>query len=282
MLEKIGLVVKEDTRALKVADAFSRWLDHRGLSVFRETARGSKPVPACGAPPDLDLVFALGGDGTFLAAARWVGNLGIPILGVKFGEVGFLAEEVAERLYETAGSVLEGNFDLEERMCLRVTLQRGDEVLLEERALNDVVISNGALARLARVRTEIDGRYLTTYAGDGLIVATPTGSTAYSMAAGGPVVHPSIEAILLTPICPFTLTNRPLILKDDAKITIYLDPRSSEHVMMTCDGHAGYPLHHGESLVVSRAKVPVKLVRLPGKRYFDILKEKLRWSGERI
>lgn len=282
MAKKVGLVVKEDTRALKVAEAFSLWLDHQGISVFRETARAINPVPACGALPDLDLVFVLGGDGTFLSAARWVGNLGIPIFGIKFGEVGFLAEEIAERLYETAVPVLEGHYELEERMCLRIALQRGDEVLLEERVLNDVVISKGVLARLARVRTEIDGRYLTTYAGDGLIVATPTGSTAYSMAAGGPVVHPSIAAILLTPICPFTLTNRPLILKDDARITIYLDSRSSEDIRITCDGQTGYPLHHGEALVVSRAKMPVKLVKLPGKRYFDVLKEKLHWSGERI
>lgn len=282
MSPKVGLVVKEDTQAFKVADAFSLWLVHQGITVFQESAQASSPIPSSGAPCDLDLVFVLGGDGTFLAAARWVGNLGIPILGIKFGEVGFLAEEIAERLYETASSVLEGNYTLEERMCLRVALQRGEEVLLEERSLNDVVIFKGALARLARVRTEIDGRYLTTYAGDGLIVATPTGSTAYSMAAGGPVVHPSIEAILLTPICPFTLTNRPLILRNDARIGIHLDPRSSEEIMVTCDGQIGYPMHHGEALVVSRAQTPVKLVKLPGKRYFDVLKEKLHWSGERI
>jgi NAD+ kinase len=167
-------------------------------------------------------------------------------------------------------------------MRLRVTLSRGGEILMEERVLNDVVISKSALARLARVRTEIDGRYLTTYTGDGLIIATPTGSTAYSMAAGGPVVHPAIEAILLTPICPFTLTNRPLILPDGVQITVRLDPRSSGDIMMTCDGQSGHALHHGDTLCVVRAEAPVRMITLPDQRYFDVLKAKLRWSGERI
>ncbi|MCW7754947.1 NAD(+)/NADH kinase [Desulfobotulus sp. H1] len=282
MAATVGLIVKEDEQAQKTADAFSVWLANRGLKVVRHSASGEEVLSYCGAPSEVEVVFALGGDGTFLSAARWIGNRGVPLLGVKFGEVGFLAEVVEDRLYEIADAVLEGYYTAEERMCLRVSLHRGGQVLLEERVLNDVVISKGALARLARVRTEIDGRYLTTYTGDGLIIATPTGSTAYSMAAGGPVVHPFLKAILLTPICPFTLTNRPLILPDGVRVTVRLDPRSSEDIMLTCDGQSGHALQHGDSLSVVRAEIPVRMITLPDQRYFDVLKAKLRWSGERI
>ncbi|TYT74739.1 NAD(+)/NADH kinase [Desulfobotulus mexicanus] len=282
MARTVGLMVKDDEQAQRTADAFSVWLVNRGLEVVRALASGYGPVACCKAVKGVEVVFVLGGDGTFLSAARWVGNLGVPLLGVKFGEVGFLAEVPEDRLYEIADAVLQGFYTAEERMCLKVSLHRGDEILLEERVLNDVVIAKSAMARLARVRTEIDGRYLTTYTGDGLIVATPTGSTAYSMAAGGPVVHPFLEAILLTPICPFTLTNRPLILPEAARITIRLDSRSSENIMLTCDGQSGHDLQHGDSLCVERANTPLRLITLPGQRYFDVLKAKLRWSGERI
>lgn len=282
MARTVALVVKDDGQAQKTADAFSVWLGHRGVQVLRKTVVAENPMSCCDAPAGVDLVFVLGGDGTFLSAARWIGDFEIPLLGVKFGEVGFLAEVLEDRLYEIADAVLEGRYTAEERMRLRVTLSRGGEVRVEERVLNDVVISKSALARLARVRTEIDGRYLTTYTGDGLIIATPTGSTAYSMAAGGPVVHPAIDAILLTPICPFTLTNRPLILPDGVQVTVRLDPRSSGDIMMTCDGQSGHALQHGDTLSVLRAASPVRMITLPDQRYFDVLKTKLRWSGERI
>lgn len=282
MKRTVALVVKEDMQAQRTADAFTVWLGHRGVRVIRKTAVSDSSIPCCEAPLDADLAFVLGGDGTFLSAVRWIGNLEIPLLGIKFGEVGFLAEVVEDRLYEIAGAVLEGAYTAEERMCLRVRLSRGGELLVDEKVLNDVVISKSALARLARVCTEIDGRYLTTYTGDGLIIATPTGSTAYSMAAGGPVVHPTIDAILLTPICPFTLTNRPLILPGGVHVTVRLDPRSSGDIMLTCDGQFGHALQHGDTLWVVRAETPVRMITLPDQRYFDMLKTKLRWSGERI
>ncbi|MCP4692595.1 MAG: NAD(+)/NADH kinase, partial [Desulfobacterales bacterium] len=170
------------------------------------------------APAGLACVFVLGGDGTFLSAVRWTGDQDIPIMGVKFGEVGFLAETEAESLFAVAEEILEGRYSISTRMRLEVEILREGEKRVRETALNDVVINKGALARLARIETYIDDRHLTTYKADGLIVATPTGSTAYSMAAGGPIIHPDVPGIIMTPICPFTLTNRPLIVPDTACI----------------------------------------------------------------
>lgn len=281
-MKTVGLVVKDDAYASATADAFSLWLKDRGVTVIRKANLGDGKPFCCSAPEEMEAIFVLGGDGTFLAASRWTGDLSVPLLGVKFGEVGFLAEVLEDRLYETAQAVLSGDFAVEERMRLRLTLRREGKVVAEERVLNDVVISKSALARLARIRMDINGKYLTTYTGDGLIIATPTGSTAYSMAAGGPVVHPAIDAILLTPICAFTLTNRPLLLPDTGRMTMRLDARSTDTVMLTCDGQVGYEFRQGDELSVEKAASPVRLITMPDQRYFDVLKAKLRWSGERI
>ena len=202
-------------------------------------------------------------------------------MSVKFGEVGFLAETVEDNLVSAAESVLNNQFLTESRMRLLVKVTRKEKKLVCETVLNDIVINKGALARLAHVETYINDHYLTTYSADGLIVATPTGSTAYSLAAGGPVIHPAVPAILMTPICPFTLTNRPLIIPDSACIKIKLEKKSSD-IMLTFDGQAGFEINEEHTIIIQKSFYPVKMITLPDQHYFDVLKAKLRWSGGRV
>ncbi|MGD8491949.1 MAG: NAD(+)/NADH kinase [Desulfobacterales bacterium] len=283
-MKKIGLVVKSDAKAQEKAHELEGWLKSKKIEIIRkktvesgqENDNAALPPP----PTDLDCIFVLGGDGTFLSAVRWIGDHHIPILGVKFGEVGFLAEIAEEDLYPAAEKVLKGDFILRQRMRLVVKVMRGEKIRARETVLNDVVINRGALARLAHIETRIDDHYLTTYSADGLIVATPTGSTAYSLAAGGPVIHPAVPGIILTPICPFTLTNRPLIVPQSADITIRLAEGSSD-IVLTFDGQKGLELNDQDEIQVKKGPHPVHLITLPERQYFDILKNKLKWSGGR-
>jgi NAD+ kinase len=278
------LVVKEDEEALKTAEALAAWLREKGVRVStrRGYTAGGDPQPAEEAPSDLFCVFVLGGDGTFLSAVRWLGSLSVPILGIKFGEVGFLAESTEELVYDTAARILGGGFSLTPRMRLSVKVVRDGRLRARETVLNDVVVHRGVLARLADVETHVDGTYLTTYRADGLIIATPTGSTAYALAAGGPVVHPAVAALLLAPICPFTLTNRPLILPAMVRITLRLADKSAEDIQLTFDGQAGLEIDRRDEVVVEQAPVPVQMITLPGQDYYDVLKAKLKWSGGRV
>jgi NAD+ kinase len=283
-LKKIGLVVKTDDKAKKKADELKQWLRSRKIEIVRqktvESGQKNSADRLLPAPSDLDCIFVLGGDGTFLSAVRWIGDQKIPILGIKFGEVGFLAEIAEENLYHAAEKVLKGDFILRPRMRLSVEVRRRNKTVTREAVLNDVVINRGALARLAYIETYIDDHYLTTYSADGLIVATPTGSTAYSLAAGGPVIHPAVPGIILTPICPFTLTNRPLIVPESANIKIRLAKGSSD-IILTFDGQKGLEINDQNEIVIQKGPHPIHLITLPDRQYFDILKNKLKWSGGR-
>jgi len=282
--KKIALVVKSDRRACQKADELERWFTDRGLRVFRKNNLPSKGEPPAqepvSAPDDLTCVFVLGGDGTFLSAVRWIGEKPIPVIGVKFGEVGFLAEISEDNLFAVAETLLVEGFKTTPRMRLRVRVIRGDRELADETVLNDVVINRGALARLAYIDTVIDDQYLTTYVADGLIIATPTGSTAYSLAAGGPIVHPRVPGIMMTPICPFTLTNRPLIVPESACIRLRL-AKDATDIIVTFDGQAGFEINESDEIIVQKADNPVHLISIPGQGYFDLVKAKLRWSGGR-
>jgi NAD+ kinase len=283
-LKKIGLVVKSDDKAKQKAEELKQWLRSKKIEIVRkktvESGQKNSTRSLAPAPADLDCIFVLGGDGTFLSAVRWIGDQNIPILGIKFGEVGFLAEIAEENLYTAAETVLKGDFILRARMRLSVEVRRQNETLAQETVLNDVVINRGALARLAHIETYIDDHYLTTYSADGLIVATPTGSTAYSLAAGGPVIHPAVPGIILTPICPFTLTNRPLIVPESANIKIRLAKDSSD-IILTFDGQKGLEINDRDEIVIQKGPHPIRLITLPDRQYFDILKNKLKWSGGR-
>ncbi len=283
-LKKIGLVVKSDAKAQKKADELEAWLQSKKIETIRkktvESGQKNDNTSISSPPSDVGCIFVLGGDGTFLSAVRWIGDEDIPILGIKFGQVGFLAEIAEEDLYAAAEKVLRGDFILRSRMRLSVKVKRNEKTRARETVLNDVVINRGALARLAHIETHIDDHYLTAYSADGLIVATPTGSTAYSLAAGGPVIHPAVPGIILTPICPFTLTNRPLIVPQSANIKIKLAKGSSD-IVLTFDGQKGLELNDQDEIHIKKGSHPVNLITLPGRQYFDILKNKLKWSGGR-
>ncbi len=282
----IGLIVKADVEARKQADAFEKWLQAQGAKVVRQMIDWQAESGPAGrsnvAPSDLSCVFVLGGDGTFLSAVRWIGDQNIPILGVKFGELGFLAETDDNNLIKVGEAVLKGEFKTKPRMRLRIALIRDGSQIYEETVLNDVVINRGASAGLAHIRTYIDAHFLTEYRADGLIVSTPTGSTAYSLAAGGPIVHPNVNSIVLTPICPFTLTNRPLIVPDSVEIKIQLAEKSS-NANVTFDGQVGRAISDQDIITIRKGAHPIHVITLPDHDdYFDLLKTKLRWSGSRV
>ena len=281
----IAIFAKPLTEPLEKADELARWLSARGVGVVRKVSgppvTGLSGGKADSVPEEVSCIVVLGGDGTFLSAARWAGPRPIPILGVKFGEVGFLSEINQDDLFEVVEAVLDGRYHLEERSRLHVRVAEDGRTVAEELVLNEVAVNNATLARLAHIATWVDGEYLTTYRADGLIVATPTGSTAYSLAAGGPVIHPAVAAHVLTPICPFTLTNRPLIVPDTARIRLGLEYRGSDasDVTLTFDGQAGLGVSHRHEIHVEKAGHPVLLVKVPRQSYFEVLKTKLRWSG---
>ncbi len=283
--KKVGLFIKPQMEAVRKADDFEQWLTSRGIAVVRKQGVVSnRKIPVNStefAPLDLFCVFVLGGDGTFLSAARWIGDAPIPIIGVKFGEVGFLSETVEDTLFSAAEFILKNEFTTMARMRLLVRVLRDGKEIVREPVLNDIVINKGALARLARITTVIDGRYLTTFRADGLIVSTPTGSTGYSLAAGGPIIHPTVPGIVITPICPFTLTNRPIIVPDAVCIELRLGSSASD-IMLTFDGQVGLEITEKDTIIVQKGSQPIHMITLPGRNYFDVLKTKLRWSGERI
>ncbi|MBU0987767.1 MAG: NAD(+)/NADH kinase [Proteobacteria bacterium] len=284
-MKKIGIVVKIDAEAGRTADKLESWLRSRNIEVIRKEnlppSRKLKDKAKTYGPSDLYCIFVLGGDGTFLSAVRWIGDQNIPIIGVKFGEVGFLAETAEEDLFAAAEYILNNEFTINPRMRLKVKVMEGTRELACETVLNDIVINKGALARLAHINTYIDDHYMTTYSADGLIIATPTGSTAYSLAAGGPIVHPEVPGIIMTPICPFTLTNRPLIVPDSACIKIRL-AKKSQDIMLTFDGQAGFEINEGHIIDIRKSPYPVNMIIMPDQNYFDVLKTKLRWSGGRV
>ncbi|MBL0717438.1 MAG: NAD(+)/NADH kinase [Desulfosarcina sp.] len=283
-MKKIGLVVKSDNRAMEKADEFEKWLIQKDIEVIRKEKVSYKNnflKKKEFAPYDLFCIFVLGGDGTFLTAARWSGNQNIPIIGVKFGEVGFLAELSEKNLFSAAENIITENFITEPRMRLQVQVIRNNLEYFSDAVLNDIVINKGTLARLANIKTYIDDKYLTTYRADGLIISTPTGSTAYSLAAGGPIIHPSVPGILMTPICPFTLTNRPLLVPESVSIKIEIEKKSSD-INLTIDGQEGIKINRGDEIIIKKWPYPVNMIKIPGQLYYDILKAKLRWSGSRV
>ncbi len=277
-MKQIRLVVKNIPFAYEEALKIKAWLEkEKGVLVHWDEDEESSKYEVRPSPEPVDLVVVLGGDGTLLKAARLFGHLGAPILGVNLGGLGFLTEISLEELRQLFEGILQGEYQTENRMVLTARIVREGEVHPVIPFLNDVVINKGALARIIDLETSIGGQFLTSYRGDGLIVATPTGSTAYNLSAGGPILHPALKTILLTPICPFTLTNRPIILQDDAVIDILLGTKASE-VWLTFDGQVGYPLKAGDVVQVQKSVKSVQLIKTPFKNYFEILRTKLKWG----
>jgi len=224
-----------------------------------------------------DLIVVLGGDGTFLAGGRLSIDRGTPILGVNLGRLGFLTEVTVEELFPVLEKIRAGKVVLETRHLLEARIKRADEVLHQGRVINDAVISKAAIARMLEIETQIDGNFLALFKADGLIISTPTGSTAYSLAAGGPIVFPTMEAILMTPICPHSLNHRPLVIPDHFTICVSVK-EPGENVSLTLDGQLARPLQKGECVEIARSERHLKIIKSPLKTYFDLLKSKLRWA----
>jgi NAD+ kinase len=230
-------------------------------------------------PAHSDLLIVLGGDGTLLSAARLAADREVPILAVNLGGMGFLTTVPQDEIYQILEEVFSCKHRVSERVLLEARIVRGGAVIRRQIALNDAVLNKAALARIMDVTLHVDSEYVTTYKADGLILSTPTGSTAYSLAAGGPIVYPTVESFVVTPICPHTLTNRPLVIPDTAKIEIDFQSED-DAVFLTLDGQIGIELARGDHIVVRKAPEKLRLVRPAKKTYFQILRNKLKW-GER-
>jgi len=285
-LKNIGIIVKPHRpEARSVVKELSGWLQERGFEVFFDLDSAAlvgsegRECKKSELPGRVDLIVVLGGDGTLLSVARLVGVREVPILGVNLGGLGFLTEVPLEELYATLEQVLGGEYQFSERLMLTTHIHRQGERIAEYSVMNDVVINKGALARIIEMETYIDSDYVTTFRADGLIISTPTGSTAYSMAAGGPVVYPSLQALVLTPICPHTLTNRPLVIPDRVKVEVIL-MSENEDVYLTLDGQVGFALRARDVVEVKSSAHSIKLIKSARRSYYEILRTKLKW-GER-
>ena len=224
-----------------------------------------------------DLAVVLGGDGTLLAAARLLGDRQVPIVAVNYGGLGFLTEVTLDEMYPALERVLTGEFITELRMMVELSVLRAGKQLAEFRALNDVVINKGTVSRMIELEACVDGQYVSRFRADGLIVSTPTGSTAYNISAGGPIIFPTMSAMVITPICSHTLTNRPIVLPEGVKVDITLRS-AQDDVYVTVDGQVGHKLQMEDTLVVEKSDVAVKLVAPADKNYFDVLRGKLKWG----
>jgi len=226
-------------------------------------------------PSKADLIIVLGGDGTLLSVARLAHPFDVPILAVNLGSLGFLTEVSLPDMYGTLEQVLKGESVSERRMLLNACLQRKGNTLQNDFALNDVAINKNS-ARIVNLEVHVNGQYMTSYRADGLIIATPTGSTAYSLSAGGPIIHPSMNALLLSPICPFTLTNRPIVIPNQSTLQVKLI--TEEEVQVTLDGQTGYSMFPDDVLEVKQGPTPVSLIQAKGKNYYQVLRQKLHWG----
>ncbi|MFZ5453282.1 MAG: NAD(+)/NADH kinase [Thermodesulfobacteriota bacterium] len=278
-MQSLAIITKKhQPDAWEAGQALEVWSQNRGLKVVllvNEPDHQILPLP-----DDIEFIVVMGGDGTLLSVARRYGQRGIPILGVNVGGLGFLTEVSLEELYPALEQILDGRFEVEERMMLSATIFREGQRFWEETVLNDAVINKGALARIVELTAWIDGEYLTTYRADGLIISTPTGSTAYTLSAGGPIVYPTLRHVLLLPICPHTLSNRPIILPETVTVAVTLDPKA-EDVYLTVDGQVGQALQPGDRVEVRRAPHHLKLIKSPRRSHFEILRAKLGWGEVR-
>ena len=268
----------------RLALQMGEWLEKRGIAVTYETNTASaigrqNGVSRSNLPPDMDLAIVAGGDGTLLSVARAAAPLGIPILGVNLGSLGFLTELQPEESFHGLEAVLDGNLVVDERQMLRVRPFREGKEQPEFALLNDAVIAKSALARMISIELRVDGQHVTTYTSDGLIVATPTGSTAYNLSAGGPILDPRMQAFVIAPICPHSMTYRPLVVPGSVTLEIVLRS-DGEAVYLTLDGQIGFPMEVDDSMVVDAHPNPVRLLRIVDRSFFEVLRRKLRW-GER-
>jgi NAD+ kinase len=287
MIKTVGIISRPRREDIeRVVPPLVSWLKAHGAEVACDSetsdcfgplaaqTRKREELPGC-----TDLLIVLGGDGTLLSAARLAAERKVPILAVNLGGMGFLTTVSQDDLYSILEEIFSGNHRVSERVMLEAEIVRGGAVIRRQNALNDAVLNKAALARIMDLELRVDDEYVTTYKADGLILSTPTGSTAYSLAAGGPIVYPSVAAFVVAPICPHTLTNRPLVIPDSA--TIDIDFKAEDDaVFLTLDGQIGFELVRGDHIRVRKAAEKLHLVRPTKKTYYQVLRNKLKW-GER-
>ena len=265
------------------------WLTRRGIRPLLEKrtallldgkTRGRDVMSGDALARKAEALIVLGGDGTLLRAAQLLGERHVPVLGVNFGSLGFLTDVALSELYPALEGLLAGSVSFEERRLLHASVKRPGKPDVQQHALNDVVITKAALSNIIELHVSIDGLFVSTFRADGLIVSSPTGSTAYNLAAGGPILHPGVPAVLLTPICPHMLTNRPLVVDDQARIEVRLAPIQEQLVHITFDGQHGFPLSAKDVVVVTRSPRLLHLVRAPARDYYEVLRTKLKWGEQ--
>ena len=287
-IKNVGIVVKPShAEAWQTGTELAEWLKVRGFGVStfrvageRATASGVDQQLAADAEKlveNSDLIVVLGGDGTMISTARMIGDAEVMVLGVNYGSLGYLTDFRIEEMYSALEAIFEGNYEIDRRVMLGAEHWRDDEMLAKGRVLNDVVINRAALARIIEIDVYLNGLFVNSFRSDGLIAATPTGSTAYNLSAGGPIIYPSMNAIVLTPICPFALTNRPIVVPDDADIELRLKDEN-EGVVLTLDGQTGYGLRSGDTVKIRKSRTTFNLLQPPNRNYFDVLRNKLKWG----
>jgi len=288
-IKRIGVVVKpHQPDALLTLCRLTEWLNRRDLRLIggpdiererieHETGCAVDVVAENELANSADLILVLGGDGTMIATARMIGDIEVPVIGVNYGGLGYLAEFRIEELFSALEAILAGNYKLERRLMLAVELRRGEELVTRNRVLNDVVVNKSALARIIEIETHLNQQFVNSFRADGLIVSTPTGSTAYNLSAGGPIIFPSMNAVVVTPICPFTLSNRPIVVPDDSLIEVRLKTEKEE-VALTLDGQVGFPLQAGDRIAIRKSETTFNLVQPMNRNYFDVLRDKLKWG----
>ncbi|HZX14023.1 MAG TPA: NAD(+)/NADH kinase [Thermodesulfobacteriota bacterium] len=282
---RIGIIAKTNKKeTLEITKGLSTWLEKRDVKVYIEKELGTQiahpnSVYRDELPELVDLVLVFGGDGTFLRVSRLLCKYGIPILGVNLGRLGFLTEITLDELYPMIEYILSGKYEIEKREMLSAAIHRKNEIVGNYLVLNDVVINKGAVARIIDLAIYINDSHVTTFKADGIILSTPTGSTAYSLSAGGPIVYPTLPLTIITPICPHTLTARPLVVSNETTIRVKVITDTPD-IYLTLDGQVGVSLNMGDVVEVRKADTSVKLIKSPFRDYFTILKTKLKW-GER-
>lgn len=275
-ITSVGIVVKPNhAEARNTAGQLASWLAERGVKTCDEPFEAGEPLSSEALAADL--IVVLGGDGTMISTARMAGGSDVLVLGINYGSLGYLTEFRIEEMFPALEAIIAGNYDLDPREMLEVEQIREGEVVSSGRVLNDVVINKAALARIIESEVRLNGLYVNTFRSDGLIVSTPTGSTAYNLSAGGPIIFPSMRAIVLTPICPFTLTNRPIVIPDDADVEIELK-HENEGVVLSLDGQIGYSMIAGDIIRIRKAASTFNLVQPSNRNYFDVLRDKLKWG----
>ncbi len=284
LIKKVGIIANVSKEKSPACTASLRdWLVARGLDVCLEEGIAAR----IGAAPGIeraklramiDLLVVFGGDGTILRTARLFRDSDVPIVGINLGAFGYLTEVNLGEMFDAMELILAGKFQIEKRMMLDVEILEGEEGSRGGTVLNDVVVNRGNLSRIVELETTVDGRYLTTFKADGIIIATPTGSTAYSLAAGGPIVFPELPSIIINPICPHTLTNRPILLPENAviKVTLWTPEQGAT---LTLDGQVSFTLRPGDTIAIRKSRHFTTLVSSPHRDYLEILRTKLGWGG---